>query len=78
MFLLVLIKNASITSAEMAWRLSVDRRTIQRGLDVLKGKQYGAKEVNDTDIGKFTNSFCIPIVPLPDRNVTLRHQQKAA
>lgn len=24
--------------------------------------------VNDTVIGKFTNSFCIPIVPLPDGN----------
>lgn len=27
-----------------------------------------ARVVNDTVIGKFTNSFCIPIVPLPDGN----------
>ena len=24
--------------------------------------------VNDTDIGRFTNSFCSPIVPLPEGN----------
>ena len=33
---------------------------------------------NDMAIGKFMNSFYIPIVPFPDGNVTLRHQQKAA
>lgn len=27
-----------------------------------------ARVVNDTVIGKFTNSFCIPIVPFPDGN----------
>ena len=27
-----------------------------------------ARVVNDTVTGKFTNSFCIPIVPLPDGN----------
>lgn len=27
-----------------------------------------ARVVNDTVIGKFTNSFCIPIVPLPEGN----------
>lgn len=37
--ILALIKeNASITSTEMARQLSVNRRTIQRGLDVLKSK----------------------------------------
>ena len=43
-------ENASITTTEMAGKLSVNRRTIQRGLDVLKdkgtierkgGKRYG-------------------------------------
>ncbi len=37
--ILALIKeNASITSTEMARHLSVNRRTIQTGLDVLKSK----------------------------------------
>ena len=27
-----------------------------------------ARVVNDTVIGKFTNRFCIPIVPFPDGN----------
>ena len=27
-----------------------------------------ARVVNDTVTGKFTNSFCIPIVPFPDGN----------
>ena len=36
--LALLKENASITTTEMAERLSVNRRTIQRGLDVLKGK----------------------------------------
>ena len=27
-----------------------------------------ARVVNDTVIGRFTNSFCIPIVPFPDGN----------
>lgn len=37
--LLALVKeNASITTTEMAEQLSVNRRTIQRSLDVLKGK----------------------------------------
>ena len=37
--ILALIKeNASITTTEMAKRLFVNRRTVQRGLDVLKGK----------------------------------------
>ena len=57
----------------MARQLSVNRQTTWGGLDVLKNKV-----VNNTVIGKFTNSFCIPIVPLPDGNVTQRHQQKAA
>lgn len=49
--ILALIKeNASITTTDMARQLSVNRRTIQRGLDVLKsrgtierkgGKRYG-------------------------------------
>nr|WP_305137375.1 HTH domain-containing protein [uncultured Schaedlerella sp.] len=53
--ILALIKeNASITTTEMARQLSVNRRTIQRGLDVLKskdtvdrrgGKRYGYWEV---------------------------------
>ena len=53
--ILVLIKeNASITTTDMARQLSVNRRTIQRGLDVLKsrgtiarkgGKRYGYWEV---------------------------------
>lgn len=39
MKIFVLIKeNASITTTEMAKRLFVNRRTIQRGLDALKGK----------------------------------------
>lgn len=55
MKILTLIKgNASITTTEMAKQLSVNRRTIQRGLDVLKdkeiverkgGKRYGYWEV---------------------------------
>ena len=55
MKILALIKeNASITTNEMARLLSVNRRTIQRGLDVLKdkgtierkgGKRYGYWEV---------------------------------
>ena len=36
--LALLKENASITTTEMAKQLSVNRRTIQRGLDVLKGK----------------------------------------
>ncbi len=53
--ILALVKeNASITTTEMAERLSVNRRTIQRGLDVLKvkgiverkgGKRYGYWEI---------------------------------
>ena len=53
--ILTLVKeNASITTTEMAERLSVNRRTIQRGLDVLKdkgiierkgGKRYGYWEI---------------------------------
>lgn len=53
--ILALIKeNASITSTEMAKHLSVNRRTIQRGLEALKskgtierkgGKRYGYWEV---------------------------------
>lgn len=53
--ILALIKeNASITTTEMARQLSVNRRTIQKGLDVLKskgtierkgGKRYGYWEV---------------------------------
>lgn len=42
----------------MARQLSVNRQTTWGGLDVLKNKV-----VNNTVIGKFTNSFCIPIVP---------------
>ena len=55
MKILTLIKqNASITTTEMARLLAVNRRTIQRGLDVLKrtgtierkgGKRYGYWEV---------------------------------
>ncbi|GFH93478.1 hypothetical protein IMSAGC003_00003 [Lachnospiraceae bacterium] len=55
MKIFTLIKeNASITSTEMARKLSVNRRTIQRGLDILKskgtierkcGKRYGYWEV---------------------------------
>ena len=55
MKIFTLIKeNASITSTEMARKLSVNRRTIQRSLDVLKskgtierkgGKRYGYWEV---------------------------------
>ena len=33
---------------------------------------------NDMAIGKFMNSFYIPIVPFPDGNVTLRIQLKLA
>lgn len=67
--LALLKENASITTTDMARQLSVNRRTIQRGLEVLKsrgtierkgGKRYG--------YWKFTNSFCIPIVPFPDGN----------
>lgn len=36
--LALLKENVSITTTEMAERLFVNRRTIQRGLDVLKGK----------------------------------------
>ena len=53
--ILALIKeNASITTTDMARQLSVNRRTIQRGLEVLKsrgtierkgGKRYGYWEV---------------------------------
>lgn len=52
--LALLKENASITTIEMAERLSVNRRTIQRGLDVLKakrkierkgGKRYGYWEI---------------------------------
>lgn len=52
--LALLKENASITTTEMAERLSVNRRTIQRGLDVLKakrkierkgGKRYGYWEI---------------------------------
>lgn len=52
--LTLLKENASITTTEMAKRLSVNRRTIQRGLDALKvkrkierkgGKRYGYWEV---------------------------------
>ena len=55
MKILALIKeDASVTTTEMARQLSVNRRTIQRGLDVLKsrgmierkgGKRYGYWEV---------------------------------
>ena len=55
MKILTLIKeNASITTTEMARLLAVNRRTIQRGLDVLKrtgtierkgGKRFGHWEV---------------------------------
>lgn len=55
MKILVLLKeNASITTTEMSKQLSVNRRTIQRGLEVLKnkgvierkgGKRYGYWEV---------------------------------
>lgn len=52
--LALLKENGSITTTEMAKQLSVNRRTIQRGLDVLKdkgmierkgGKRYGYWEV---------------------------------
>ena len=53
--ILALIKeNASITTTDMARQLSVNRRTIQRGLEALKsrgaierkgGKRYGYWEV---------------------------------
>ena len=52
--LALLKENASITTTEMARKLSVNRRTIQRSLDVLKskgtierkgGKRYGYWEV---------------------------------
>lgn len=52
--LALLKENASITTTEMAERLSVNRRTIQRGLDALKakrkierkgGKRYGYWEI---------------------------------
>ena len=36
--LALLKENASITTTEMAKQLLVTRRTVQRGLDVLKGK----------------------------------------
>ncbi len=54
--LALLKENASVTTAEMAEQLSVNRRTIQRGLDVLKGKgvierkggkRYGYWEVHE-------------------------------
>ncbi len=55
MKILVLLKeNASITTTEMSKQLSVNRRTIQRSLEVLKnkgvierkgGKRYGYWEV---------------------------------
>ena len=55
--ILVLIKeNAAVTTMEMAEHLSVNRRTIQRGLDALKnkgiierkgGKRYGYWEVKE-------------------------------
>jgi ATP-dependent DNA helicase RecG len=50
----LLKEKASITTTEMAERLSVNRRTIQRGLDALKvkrkierkgGKRYGYWEI---------------------------------
>ncbi len=57
MKILDLIKeNAFITTTEMVRQLSVNRRTIQRGLDVLKskhvierkgGKRYGYWEVQE-------------------------------
>jgi len=37
--LALLKENASITTTEMAERLSINRRTIQRGLDALKAKR---------------------------------------
>lgn len=52
--LALLKENASITTTEIAERLSVNRRTIQRGLDALKvkrkierkgGKKYGYWEI---------------------------------
>lgn len=52
--LALLKENASITTTEMAKRLFVNRRTVQRGLNVLKdkgiierkgGKQYGYWEI---------------------------------
>lgn len=55
--ILALLKdNASITTTEMAKQLSVNRRTIQRGLEVLKGrgkverkggKRYGYWEIHE-------------------------------
>lgn len=62
MKILDLIKeNASITTTEMARQLSVNRRTIQTGLEVLKSRgRLSARVANDTVTGKFTNSFCIP------------------
>ena len=57
MKILALIKaNACITTTEMVKRLSANRRTIQRGLNVLKGKgmierkggkRYGYWEVHE-------------------------------
>lgn len=50
----LLKENASITTTEMARQLSVNRRTIQRGLEILKskgtierkgGKRYGYWEI---------------------------------
>lgn len=52
--LALLKENTSITTTEITKQLSVNRRTIQRGLDVLKdkgiierkgGKRYGYWEV---------------------------------
>lgn len=52
--LALLKENASITTTEMARQLSVNRRTIQRGLEILKskgtierkgGKRYGYWEI---------------------------------
>lgn len=59
--LALLKKNASFTTIEMATQLSVNRRTIQRGLDVLKdkgvierkgGKRYGYWEIYEAKDGK--------------------------
>ena len=55
--ILVLIKeNAEVTTMEMAEHLSVNRRTVQRGVDALKnkgiierkgGKRYGYWEIKE-------------------------------
>ena len=58
--LALLREDASMTTTEMAQKLSVNRRTVQRELENLKRKiVLNVKAVGVMDIGKFMNRILV-------------------